>query len=228
MMSERDLGAYDDPACYTIAALFVEGTGAYADLFGEEGVIVDVWDRFRDARRYDGPHCVIAHPPCARWGRYWFGGPNAKERRALGDDGGCFESALRSVRRFGGVLEHPEGSQAWPHFGLVRPPRAGGWIQADDNGGMTCCVEQGHYGHRARKATWLYAHSNAPLPELAWGPSSATHRIDGNGFHTAEERARKKATAPKFRRMGARERAATPPAFRSILVGIATRAREVR
>lgn len=59
---------------------------------------------------------------------------------------------------------------------------------ADFHGGWTCCVEQGHYGHRARKATWLYANGVA-LPQLKWGPSAATARLDG-GFHSAEERAR--------------------------------------
>ena len=39
---------------------------------------------------------------------------------------------------------------------------------ADFVGGWTCCVEQGHYGHMARKPTWLYAHS-VDLPELRWG-----------------------------------------------------------
>ena len=35
-----------------------------------------------------------------------------------------------------------------PMFGPSRavPPRAGGWIKADEFG-WTCCVEQGQYGH---------------------------------------------------------------------------------
>jgi hypothetical protein len=144
----------------TIAALYVYADGPYAGLDG-----VDVWDEARDARLYMGPHPVVAHPPCERWGRYWGGGPSARVKRALGDDGGCFAAALESVRRWGGVLEHPEASHAWRAHGMSRPPRSGGWVVADELGGWTCCVEQGHYGHRARKATWLYA-CRAPLPSL--------------------------------------------------------------
>ena len=80
-----------------IAALFVETGGAY---FGLEGV--DPWDVTRDARLYQGPHAVVAHPPCERWGRYWSGGPSARERRILGDDNGCFTAAIRAVRKWGG------------------------------------------------------------------------------------------------------------------------------
>ena len=132
----------------TVAALFVETNGCYFGLVG-----VDPWDITRDARTYAGPHPVVAHPPCERWGRYWNGGPGARVPRKLGDDKGCFAAALASVRKWGGVLEHPEGSHAWRAFGLNTPPRWGGWIVADFEGGWTCCVEQGWYGHRARKAT---------------------------------------------------------------------------
>ena len=45
-----------------IAALFVATDGAY---FGLPGV--DPWDVRRDARLYDGPHPVVAHPPCQLW-----------------------------------------------------------------------------------------------------------------------------------------------------------------
>lgn len=139
-----------------IAALFVSERGPYIGLSG-----VETWDVTRDARTYNGPWPVIAHPPCERWGRYWFGGPSARVRRVKGDDAGCFASALASVRRWGGVLEHPAASSAWHAFGLLEPPRAGGWVVADWLGGWTCCVDQGHYGHRAQKATWLYARQRA-------------------------------------------------------------------
>lgn len=154
-----------------IAALFVESGGSY---FGLPGV--DPWDEPRDARKYAGPWPVIAHPPCQRWGKLWAGQPlwikRTGERKIKGDDGGCFASALASVRRFGGVLEHPWGSHAWAHFGLAKPPRNGGWVIADDYG-WTCCVEQGRYGHYARKPTLLYA-VGCKLPELLWGISKPT------------------------------------------------------
>lgn len=197
-----------------IAALYVDPRGAYAGLPG-----VELWDQERDARTYPGPHPVVAHPPCERWGRYWHGGPSAKVRRVLGDDGGCFAYALDAVRRFGGVLEHPEGTYAWKVHGLNLPPRVGGWIAADWDGGWTCCVEQGHYGHRARKATWLYA-QGVELPSLAWGRSEASARLD-DGYHRRQERIAAKA---RGRDSGARERlskaecSATPREFRDVLL----------
>lgn len=39
---------------------------------------------------------------------------------------------------------------------------------ADWEGGWTCCVEQGRYGHYARKPTLLYAFG-VDLPDLDWG-----------------------------------------------------------
>lgn len=152
-----------------IAALYVETGGGY---YGLEDV--DPWDEVRDARLYPGPHPVVAHPPCQRWGKLWAGQPlwikRTGQRKIKGDDGGCFEAALASVRQWGGVIEHPWGSHAWKHFGLATPPRTGGWIKADDQGGWTCCVEQGRYGHYARKPTLLLAYKT-DLPELDWGVS---------------------------------------------------------
>jgi hypothetical protein len=198
-----------------IAALYVETGGVYFNLPD-----VDPWDAKRDARLYAGPHPVVAHPPCERWGRYWHGGPNSerfpRERRTKGDDGGCFAAALSAVRIFGGVLEHPEASAAWAWFGLKTPPRHGGWVMSDwfGAGGWTCCVEQGHYGHRARKATWLYANVPA-VPSLIWGRSSATAKLD-DGFHSAEERRR-----VGVERLSRQERLATPVPFRDLLISIA-------
>lgn len=228
-----------------IVALFVATGGVY---FGLPDV--DPWDEARDARLYAGPHPVVAHPPCQRWGRYWHGGPSAKVRRVKGDDGGCFAAALAAVRKWGGVLEHPQASSAWRAFDLNQPPWGGGWIAADFLGGWTCCVEQGHYGHRARKATWLYACGVRELPDLTWGPSVALCKLDQD-FHSAEERRLfrrlPKDASPELRarrnawlkrreevlgkvwagpeRMGKRERAATPLPFRDVLLGIARSAR---
>ncbi len=199
-----------------IAALFIDPRGPYANRPD-----VDAWDEKRDARKYDGPWPVVAHPPCQRWGRYWSGGPSAKVRRVLGDDGGCFESALASVRNFGGVLEHPEASHAFRRFGLRIPQRGHGWQPDEDS--FVCCVEQGHYGHPARKATWLYYVGKCP-PALIWGPSNG-RRLD-EGFHSKAERdaARAAGRAP-IKRLSTRENLLTPPAFAELLIGLARQSR---
>lgn len=196
-----------------VAALFVEKDGVYS-IAG-----VDPWDVDRDARNYPGPLPVVAHPPCERWGRYWGGGPSAKVKRKLGDDNGCFGSALAAVRRWGGILEHPEASHAWSHFLLVKPPKAGGWIQGGNANEWTCCVEQGHYGHRARKATWLLFVGKRRPRDLIWGPSKG-ERLD-EGFHSKAERdAKRKEGMPPRKRLSKRECVDTPIAFRDVLLNL--------
>jgi hypothetical protein len=206
----------------TVAALFVDANGAYSNLPS-----VDAWPEERDARLYAGPHPVVAHPPCQRWGKMWFGQPLTVKRTGVrkkkGDDGGCFASALDSVRQYGGVLEHPWGSHAWAHFGLAKPARSGGWIKADDFG-WTCCVEQGQYGHYARKPTLLYAVGIA-LPELRWGHTAAKYDpavVARMGLKRAKRlgevgaRGGGKDSAPRIH---------TPAEFRDLLLGMARTAR---
>jgi hypothetical protein len=197
----------------TVAALFVETNGVY---FGLPNV--DPWDKQRDARTYRGPHRVIAHPPCERWGRYWGGAPWQTERKTKGDDSGCFAAALAAVREFGGVLEHPEASHAWEAFDLIAPPRCGGWVVADWHGGWSCCIEQGQYGHPARKATWLYAHG-IDLPSLRWGHAPGAFNLLDEGYHSKVERARKIKTGI-CQRLSARQCAATPIEFRDLLISM--------
>ena len=49
----------------TVAALYVDPRGIYAGMPD-----VELWGLpDRDARAYDGPHPVVAHPPCSRWCR---------------------------------------------------------------------------------------------------------------------------------------------------------------
>ena len=202
-----------------VAALYVERGGAYWDLPN-----VDPWDETRDARLYDGPHPVICHSPCQRWGKFWAGQPlwiaRTGVRKIKGDDGGCFAAALAAVRTWGGVLEHPWGSHAWPHFGIAVPPRTGGWIQADDVGGWTCCVEQGRYGHYARKPTLLYAFGT-DLPELRWGKSEPT--FPDWAVHKYGVAKCKRAGELAFRGGGtdSAARIGTPAEFRDLLLAMA-------
>lgn len=199
-----------------VAALYVETGGAYFGLAG-----VSPWDESKDARLYAGPHPVVAHPPCQRWGRFWHGSTRKPHQFQLGDDGGCFAAALSAVRMFGGVLEHPCDSHAWHAFGLNRPPRAGGWVDAGD-GGYTCCVYQGHYGHLAGKPTWLYARCCPDeLPDLIWGPVEQRLHPVALARHGYEKARRIGMLSMVGGKDKTRIRNSTPAVFRDILLGLA-------
>lgn len=197
-----------------IAALYVETDGCYSELPG-----IDVWDKARDARFYRGPWPIIAHPPCQRWGRYWHGSPRKPHQYELSDDGGCFAAALRALVLCGGVLEHPAYSKAWDTFDLPKPDHRGGWRLA--GGFAVAHVEQGHYGHMARKATWLLAHEPVTLPELTWGPSPqrlSPIAVERHGYAKARRSGVMAYIGGKDK---SKIRAATPVPFRDLLIRIA-------
>jgi hypothetical protein len=189
-----------------VAALFVANPGVY---FGLPDV--DPWDVERDARKYDGPWPVVSHPPCQLWTN--FAALNFKryggEHNRPGNDGGCFASALASVRRFGGVLEHPAGSHAWSKHLLRRPGGQPGWYSTPDlPGEWVCEVWQSAYGHLARKRTWLWYVGRRP-PELDWSRKPGAAQC---GWFD-----RIKPTLSKH------EASATPLAFRDALLSLARR-----
>lgn len=181
-----------------IAALFVERGGAYSGL-----PHVDVWCKERDARLYNGPWPVVAHPPCQRWSIL---APSCERRLGLrvGDDGGCFEAALAAVHKFGGVLEHPAYSFAWRTFGLGEPV-LGGWNRLL-NGAWTCQVYQRHYGHPALKPTWLYYVGELPPETLEFGKARVADTL--------------------LRKLRGYDRDRTPTAFRDKLISLALCARK--
>ena len=188
-----------------IAALYVQKDGVY---FGLPGV--DPWDESRDARRYFGPHPVVAHPPCQRWSVL----AHVNEVRwgaRVGEDGGCFEHALAAVLALGGVLEHPASSRAWPHFGLLKPA-SGRWSVGYLAGVRywVTQVAQCAYGHRARKRTWLLYQGAAAPPALDWSEPSVQYKVGGrrNGGHGLPSLSKKEANA-------------TPIAFRDLLIYLA-------
>lgn len=195
-----------------IAALYVQERGCYIGLEG-----VDPWPVERDARLYAGPHPVVAHPPCSRWCQL-AALVEARWGHKRGDDGGCFASALASVRTYGGVLEHPAFSKAWPAFNLSAPPASGGWVRGFC-GGWVCQVDQSQYGHKARKSTWLYAFGT-DLPPLLWGRKNGTHWVG----HMARRGDGTACIGPGMR-LGARAAASTPPEFRDLLISIARSAK---
>lgn len=155
----------------------------------------DVFDIDRDARSYFGPMPVVAHPPCRAWGRLrTFAKPRPDEKTlAL--------HAVHAVRTWGGVLEHPAQSTLWVAAGLPAPGCR------DEFGGLTFVVDQGWFGHRAPKRTWLYVCGAEQLPEVPFELGEKSGRIAS---------------------MGRREREATPVDFALWLLDLAARCSTVQ
>lgn len=190
----------------SVAALFVQEDGCYANLPD-----VDAWPESRDARKYAGPFPVVCHPPCQRYGNLgianfarWGGDHNRPA-----NDAGCFAFALAAVNCWGGVLEHPAFTRAWPLYNLAAPIYPG-WNPS--GAGWTCEVWQSAYGHLARKRTWLYYRGNTEPPDLDWSRPEGTHQI---GF---QDQRGKEANKPTLRPKDAN---ATPLAFRDALIRLA-------
>ena len=188
----------------TVAALYIDPRGPYPSLPG-----VDCWDEIRDARKYEGPHPVVAHPPCGPWGRLrhlYRGGEGDKS---------CAPRAVQQVRAYGGALEHPRYSKLWSHCGLPLP---GAGI--DEHGGYTIEVSQCDWGHVARKMTWLYC-VGVPAEALTFPPPrEPTHWVSG-GRGRAGKKAKTTPVPPGIKICSAQQRRRTPPAFAEWLVMLA-------
>jgi hypothetical protein len=191
-----------------IAVLFAEKNGIYSKF-----PFIDLWDKQRDARKYNGPYPVIAHPPCQKWGnlayvnyKRWGG-----EHNKPGNDHGCFFSALASIKMYGGILEHPAHTHAWKIFALPKPKK-GTWTKRVGCDVWTCEVWQSAYGHKANKATWLaYVGFQKPF-DLNWDRPTGTHQIGGADYRGKEKN---KPTLSK------KESNATPEAFCEELIKLA-------
>ncbi len=165
---------------------------------------------------------VVSHTSCKRWGRFWHGSTRKPHQFELGDDGGCFVASVIAVHLWGGVIEHPAESRAWKFFGLPIPIKGTGWSAPDQYGGRSCYVEQVHYGHPARKATYLYAIGiDFDAFELIWDRTRAVVP-DWMIARYGEKKARKIGVVAM---MGGKDkvknRNATPLAFRDILIAMA-------
>ena len=112
-----------------LAVLWLEPTSYYY----ASRLHMVLYGPYRDARTYAGPWPIIAHPPCGPWGQWRWKSLESKEHGRI---------ALDLVHRYGGVVEQPLGSSLFTEHG--RP------------GHILERVNQGDYGHLARKATLLY------------------------------------------------------------------------
>lgn len=182
-----------------VAALFVRADSIYKTMPG-----VDAFDIERDARSYAGSLPVIAHPPCRAWGRLR---GMAKPRH---DEKDLARFAVDTVRRVGGVLEHPEASSLWADKGLPRPGSG-----VDEFGGWTFAIAQQWFGHRALKKTWLYIVGVKPkdIPEF-----SISLDLPERVIATS-----KKSQRLKISECGKAEREHTPPALARWMVDLCGR-----
>jgi hypothetical protein len=183
----------------TVAVLFARADSHYKALPD-----VEVYDMERDARTYDGPWPVVAHPPCRAWGRLrTFANPRPDERNLA-------RLAVAIVREFGGVLEHPAGSLLWDAQCLPPPPPH---RQRDAFGGWTLAAPQKWWGHKAEKATWFYVVGCEPerIPDVPL--------VLGEASHVVQSRKRQE-YRPHITKA---EREHTPPELAQWLVELAKR-----
>lgn len=196
-LGSRHLG----PSVVTVAVLF-----ARADSHYREFTQADVYDEARDARTWQGGAPVVAHPPCRGWGRL------RKFAKVRPHELDLARFAVAQVRKFGGVLEHPEASTLWAEQRLPAPGEG-----FDAFGGWTLPIVQQWWGHRARKATWLYIVGCAPrdCPTMPFTLGEASHVVASSRRITSTDRRR-----PELSKA---EREHTPPQLAAWLLDLAAR-----
>lgn len=193
-----------------IAVLFARADSVYKAMPG-----LDVYDIYRDARSWAGGSPCIAHPPCRAWGGLSF---LAKPRP---DEKELATWAVDMVRRFGGILEHPERSKLWPEKGLPGPGLR------DAFGGWTLPIWQSWFGHKADKAPRLYIVGIEPaqLPPIPLALGYGTHCV--TKAPRRKDGTRKRRGEPGYRpELSKAAREHTPPALASWLVECARRIEE--
>lgn len=179
----------------TVAVLFARQDSHYKAL-----PFCDVFDIDRDARTWAGGAPVVAHPPCRAWGGLrQFAKPRPDERELA-------ILAVRHVRQFGGLLEHPAKSSLWNNCTMPKPGEF-----ADEFGGFTIEIDQFHFGHKAQKRTWLYVVGLREVPAMPRRDGKPTHYI----------RPAKNGTGAKVVTKAEREH--TPPELAAWLVEAARR-----
>jgi hypothetical protein len=180
-----------------IAALYIDPRGPYVNRPD-----VDAWDEKRDARKYNGPWPVIAHPPCGPW--------SALRHLSRETTADCGVRALEQVHAFGGIVEQPIASRLFAEYG-----------RADH---LILEVEQVAWGHVARKRTALYMHRDLYPLALATKRTGGTPTHWCSGGRTRSS-GRGGLVPPGIKVCSAAQRRRTPPSFADWLISIAERAK---
>ena len=191
-----------------VAVLFARRDSIYKTLLG-----CDVYDIDRDARTWPGGCPVVAHPPCRGWGNLkHMAKPRAGEKDLA-------VLAVNLIRRWGGVLEHPQRSTLWEHCRLPKPGP-----ERDQHGGWTLAAPQKWWGHRAEKPTLFYIVGIAPrsLPLIPLVMGRASHVVTQPGRLKSGLR-RTGATTSLRPEITKAERERTPPLLAEWLVELTRR-----
>lgn len=151
----------------TVAALFVRADSHYKTMAG-----VECYDMERDARTYDGPWPVVAHPPCRAWGRLrTFANPRPDERNLA-------RLAVAMVREWGGYWSTRKAQR----FGRRRssqlqvsamPSEAGRWQRRRSGGATKPKRRHGSMSSAASPATRRQCPCSLEMPPLSCRAESA-------------------------------------------------------
>jgi len=178
-----------------VSVLFVAKNSVYKTLG------VDCWDEERDALKWPGGNPGVFHPPCRLFSklRHMSTAPESEKELAYW--------SVEQVRRWGGVLEHPEGSRLWKDTCLPSPG-------CKDEHGLTLYVEQHWFGHPGKKATWLYVCGlRGKIPDIPYRIGYPENVFAGGS----------RKYIPGSRHSGVRS--ATSPDFAKWLIEVASRCR---
>lgn len=192
----------DSSRAVNVAVLFARRDSIYKKLG------CDVYDAERNALGFSGGKPVVAHPPCGPWGCLRNKCQATEAEKALAP------WAVQQVRRWGGVLEHPERSTLWEAMQL--PPIG----KYDRFGGFTLKVQQHWWGHRARKSTLLYicGPRMRDVPPMPLTLREATHVVTSGYARSATKWSSHRSNKPEISKS---EREHTPIAFARWLILLA-------
>ena len=245
-----------------VAVLYCDSKGPYPHIAHKDkdtaGAFrfVDCWDITRDARKYDGPHPVICHPPCKHWGRLrhlasvrcaseigdctWSGRRCDLGGDWDGDFSRCPECASSAIDWNDRDCAPRAVEQVREHGGVLEHP-AGSKLWAachlplpgnhgnDATHGYTIEIDQCSWGHVARKTTWLYL-VDVPRTALEAPPfpgREPTHWVSG-GRGREGKKAKTTPAPPGIKVCSAQQRRRTPPLLAEYLVRLARAASALR